>query len=106
VIVRSRQVTRYYATRTVGALPSEDRDAPTSITQRKAFMREMDAYRWVARGAIFRKRDEQGCPLSPKLRDPEDGSCYCKYCSEAKWRPVVERLARLLKHYDERRVKP
>lgn len=100
MIVERREVVRYYAKHTVGALPTEDGCGTTMIVQRKSFSRQLDAYRWVARGAIFRRRDKQGCPLSPKIRDPEDGSCYCKYCSESRWRPIVERMARLLAYYD------
>lgn len=106
MIATPKQVTRYHVSRKVYPLNSEGEGTSELFTQRRAFFRKLDAYRWVARGGVFRRRDKQGCLLSPKLAHPEDGACCCRYCDEEKWGPVVERLARLLRHYDEKGLIP
>lgn len=95
-IVEKRTVTRYYATRKLRMPPSKLFDHDT-YTQRRTFAVKRAAYEWVARASIFKRRVEQGCQSKPHQ---DDGACTCRYCDESKFRQMMERLARLLMHYD------
>lgn len=69
-------------------------------TQRRWFRSLHAAYLWKARASLFRARDER-CTCDG--RHTYDGDIVqCKLCDESKWRPVVERLARMMRAHDER----
>lgn len=86
---------------------------------RRTFFSEAAAYRWLARRAIFAKRDTYGdtrvtkCSLcesqpvddGPLLREDDyDPGPQCRYHAEHRFRRLEQRLARWLRWRDRRRV--
>jgi hypothetical protein len=68
--------------------------------QRRWFRSLRAAYLWKARASLFRARAER-CSCDRERAYDGDG-IQCELCNETKWRPVVERLARLMRAHDER----
>jgi hypothetical protein len=100
-IVEKRTVARFFASRTVFDFEGDER------TQRKGFARVVDAYRWVARAALFNARDAR-CHCKRIEReytgDParDGGPCQCRYCDPKQWLPIVERLTRIMRSRDSK----
>ena len=64
----------------------------SEVTQWKTFHSESAAWRWVARGSLFRARRDR-CSCGGNY--DEDGFC-CRYCDPKQYGPIVDRLARIL----------
>jgi hypothetical protein len=104
--VTCRRVPRYFASREVPTMGNSPDDRE-SYVQRKGFADAKRAWLWVARAALFWaraqhcycKRLEQEYRGEPAM---DGGPDQCRYCDKEKWRPVVERLARIMRHRSEK----
>ena len=102
MILERRNVVRFFAERIVPCATDPDYEGPEFVTQRKGFSNQPTAFLWIARGALFVARAER-CYCNKLQREYKGSPAWdggpeqCRYCDRAKWDPVVERLARILR---------
>ncbi len=69
--------------------------------QTRRFLSEHSAWLWVARGALFLARSARcrckSLQAQWEANSDYEGPARCKLCDEERWRPVVGRLARILR---------